>query len=406
MDDDQFHGGLSGQGGNPAPANNSNTYDFTNGDPLASMDNPEAAAAEVDPADNIAVDPLANEPIMDLTNNVNISAPEVSEEPETTAPAEEPEGPISEMSRRMDIELGNISETPADVPATPSQADATIEAAMPVDEPQPTPQILEPEAPAQEAPAEQGVETAAMSFETTDIPGQTPAPVQNDDIPSFTGEPRPSVAPTAATDKKPNKTLLIILIIVVVLIGGAVAAMMIIPNLNKGRANNNGSSSQTQGNASQSDPDDEEEEEEEEKTKVVGRAEKGYITIPATWKQILDASDEKLVRYTDEDGDFDVSINSGPISEVTAEGFTEYQLGLSKAEAKDADALTSNKATLGDFKNVYTIKYYATERQKYVVKYVFESATTNTTYFIWMECASENSSYFTSIPKSFDVVKK
>ena len=88
MDDDQFQGGLSGQGGNPVPANNSNTYDFTNGDPLANLDNPEATAAEADPADGIAVDPLANEPIMDLTNNVNISAPEAPVEPEATAPAE------------------------------------------------------------------------------------------------------------------------------------------------------------------------------------------------------------------------------------------------------------------------------------------------------------------------------
>ena len=51
MDDDQFQGGLSGQGGNPVPANNSNTYDFTNGDPLANLDNPEAAAAEADPGE-------------------------------------------------------------------------------------------------------------------------------------------------------------------------------------------------------------------------------------------------------------------------------------------------------------------------------------------------------------------
>ena len=60
-------------------------------------------------ADNIAVDPLANEPIMDLTNNVNIASSEVPAEPETAAPEAEPEGPISEMSRKMDLELGNAA---------------------------------------------------------------------------------------------------------------------------------------------------------------------------------------------------------------------------------------------------------------------------------------------------------
>ncbi len=439
MDDDQFQGGLSGQGGNPVPANNSNTYDFTNGDPLASLDNPEAAAraaAEADPADNIAVDPLANEPIMDLTNNVNISAPELPEEPEATAPAEEPEGPISEMSRRMDIELGNIdgapsqADVPTEEPVAPeaessssismepvSPALPTMDADAPTGEPEaePTPQILGPESTSAEETPEQNVETAAMSFETTEIPGQTPAPTQSDDIPSFAGESRPSVATVNNGGKKQNKSLIIILIAAVVLIGGIVAAMMIIPNLNsrkKGNTSNNGN--QSSQNNTPADPDDndsndsDEDQDEDEnvvKTKVVGRVDKGYVTVPENWKQILDPNDETLVKYTDEDGDFTVFLNAGPITEVTAEGFANLQLEYSKEEAKEPETLKASEKTIGDF-SMTEIKYFSTANNKYTYKYVFESAKSGYTYFIWMECSDEKSEFFTSIPKSFSVAKK
>lgn len=439
MDDDQFQGGLSGQGGNPVPANNSNTYDFTNGDPLANLDNPEAAAAESDPADGIAVDPLANEPIMDLTNNVNISAPEAPVESEATAPAEEPEGPISEMSRRMDEELGNISEPVADVPtaepvapvepvAEPapvsespipemepvSPAMPTMEAAMPVEEPAaaPAPQILGPEPNAPETTPESNVEASAMSFETTEIPGQTPAPAQSDDIPSLTGESRPSIAMINDGGKKPNKNLIIILIAVVVLIGGVIAAMMIIPNLNSGKkSNKGGNSSSQQSEAPTTDPDDnngsddDDDDEDVIKTQVVGRVDKGYVTIPTTWKQVLDANDETLVKYTDEKGDFTVFLNAGPIKDVTAEGFANLQLSYSKEEAKDPETLAATEKTIGDY-SMTEIKYFSTATNKYTYKYVFESAKSGYTYFIWMECSDEKSVYFSSIPKSFATEKK
>jgi len=439
MDDDQFQGGLSGQGGNPVPANNSNTYDFTNGDPLANLDNPEAAA-NADPADGIAVDPLANEPIMDLTNNVNISAPAAPEEPEAAAPAEEPEGPISEMSRRMDEELGNISEPMVDVPAAEpvapvaepvvetapvsespipdmepvSPAMPTMEAAMPVKEPavEATPQILAPEPSAPETTPEQNVEASAMSFETTEIPGQTPAPAQSDDIPSFVGESRPSVAMANDGGKKPNKNLIIILIAVVVLIGGVVAAMMIIPSLNSGKKSNKGSnSSSQQSEAPTTDPDDnngsddDDDDEDVIKTQVVGRVDKGYVTIPTTWKQVLDANDETLVKYTDEKGDFTVFLNAGPIKDVTAEGFANLQLSYSKEEAKDPETLAATEKTIGDY-SMTEIKYFSTATNKYTYKYVFESSKSGYTYFIWMECSDEKSVYFSSIPKSFATEKK
>ena len=410
MDDDQFQGGLSGQGGNPVPANNSNTYDFTNGDPLANIDNPQAAA-EADPADNIAVDPLANEPIMDLTNNVNIAAPEVAPEPETAAPAAEPEGPISEMSRRMDIELGNAaSDIQADVPAAEAApvAEPEAPAAEPVAEPavEATPQILAPEAEA--APEAAPAEGSGMAFETTEIPGQAPAADTNDDIPTLTGESRPSIATVNSDGKKPNKGLIIILIAVIVLIGGTIAAMMIVPNLTKGGKKNNSSSQQSNGSngkAETKDPDDEEEEEEVEKTQVVGRVERGYLTIPATWKQVTDANDETAVKYADEESGFVVFLNSGPISEVTAESYTNLQLGYSKEEAKDPESVKATEKTIGDY-TMFEIKSFSTTTNKYSYKYIFESAKSGYTYFIWMECAKEDSPYFTSIPKSFTTVKK
>ena len=414
MDDDQFQGGLSGQGGNPVPANNSNTYDFTNGDPLANIDNPQAAA-EADPADNIAVDPLANEPIMDLTNNVNIASSEVPAEPETAAPEAEPEGPISEMSRKMDLELGNAaSDIQANVPAfepTPA-AEPEAPAAEPV-APAPaaestveaTPQILAPEAEA--APEAAPAEGSAMAFETTEIPGQAPAPAANDDIPSLTGESRPSIATVNNDGKKPNKSLIIVLIAAIVLIGGTIAAMMIIPNLTKGSKKNNSSSQQSNsGNqeAEPKDPDDEEEEE-VEKTQVVGRVERGYLTIPATWKQVTDASDATAVKYADDESGFVVFLNSGPITEVTAESYTNLQLGYSKEEAKNPDAVKAVEKTIGNY-TMFEIKSFSTTTNKYSYKYIFESAKTGYTYFIWMECADEDSPYFTSIPKSFTTVKK
>ena len=399
MDDDQFQGGLSGQGGNPAPANNSNTYDFTNGDPLASLDNPEAAAqaaAEADPADNIAVDPLANEPIMDLTNNVNISAPEVPEEPEEKAPEAEPEGPISEMSRRMDIELGNVD-------GAPSQADVLADESAPstgiADEPNgDVTQVLAPE-PTPETPS-QNAESSAMSFETTEIPGQAPTPV-SDDIPSFEGESRPSIATVGNAGKKSSKGLVIILIALIVLIGGAVVAMMVLPNLNTGKKGNSGSSSsqQNSNNETPTDPDDNSGDEEEVvKTKKIGDASKGYIAIPATWTEIEDGSG--AIHYKDADGDYEVSLNSGPIDEVTAESFTEYQLGFSKDEAKEPDAVKPVEKTIGNFK-MNEIDYFSTTTNRYAKKYIFESKETNYTYFIWIECKDQKSEYFTSIPKSF-----
>lgn len=404
MDDDQFQGGLSGQGGNPAPANNSNTYDFTNGDPLASLDNPEAAAqaaAEADPADNIAVDPLANEPIMDLTNNVNISAPEITEEPEVAAPAEEPEGPISEMSRRMDEELGNIDGAPSQADVPTEEPAPSMDTAAPAGEPavEAMPQVLAPE-PAPEIPS-QSTESSAMSFETTDIPGQTPAPVA-DDIPSFEGESRPSIATVGNAGKKSNKSLMIVLIAIIVLIGGAVAAMMIIPSLNTGKkGNNSGSSSQqnSNNNTPTTDPDDNTGDEEEVvKTKKIGDSSKGYIVVPAVWTQVTDESG--AFHYKDNEGNNEVVLNSGPIEEVTSESFTDLQLGFSKEEAKEPESVKAVAKTIGDFE-MNEIDYFSTTTDRYVKKFVFESQKTKYTYFIWIECKDQKSEYFTSIPKSF-----
>ena len=77
----------------------------------------------------------------------------------------------------------------------------------------------------------------------------------------------------------------------------------------------------------------------------------------------------------------------------------------SKEEAKNPDTVKAVEKTIGDY-TMSEIKSFSTTTNKYSYKYIFESAKTGYTYFIWMECADEDSPYFTSIPKSFTTVKK
>ncbi len=396
MDDDQFQGDLSVQGGNP---------------------DPNTALAGAPAGANMSYD----------TDAGNADLPPLDFEESTPAPEVEPQHDIDpEMSRRMDEALGGFdtppvpmaTETPvpsqdfvqqptdfsAPVAETPAPVAAPVEA--------PVPPVAEPVA--QAAPFAP-VEAPVAAPETTTMPGYdnsfvapvaeqgfadtatmaTPMSAAGATMADFANTPQSaqnSIQPmaTAPEKKGPNK-ILIIALAAVLLIGIVVAVIIMM----------NPGGKKDQKKEPEAPVVVEPEEPEEPETKQIGSGIQGFVNVPEDW---INYTEGDTVLYKSKDGKTSIQMASAETSVVTAAAFANGQLTKAQNEGASQPQITpAATAKVGSF-NGYEVNYYIEATKTWNFKYIFE-ATDNRTHYIWIQSDEPGNDTITAILASFTLVE-
>ena len=391
MDDDQFQGGLSVQGGNP---------------------DPNAAAAA-----NTSYDTNAEG---------NADLPPLDFEESTPAPEEEPQHDIDpEMSRRMDEALGGFDtapmtpsvETPvldAEPIQQPTDFASPVEEATPVVE-APVPPVAAPvqpvETPVQpvDALAQPAAAPVAAPAETPADYGVTPFPAPEEQQPVATApmsaagatiadyantpqSAQPQIQPMATAPAKKGPSMVVIIALVVVLILGIAVAVVVM--MNQPKKDNKPATPNTS-------QEEEEEEEPEVETKQIGSEIHGYLDVPEDW---VDASEGNAVLYKSADGKISIRMDSATIAQVTAAAFANSQLTKAQNSGASQPQMTSGAVKkVGDF-NSYEVNYYIEETKTWNFKYIFE-ASDNRTHYIWVQCDEPGDETVATILKTFTLTK-
>ncbi|MBR5418862.1 hypothetical protein IK110_01255 [Candidatus Saccharibacteria bacterium] len=389
MDDDQFQGGLSVQGGNP---------------------DPNAA-----PAADMSYDTSAGEGNADL--------PPLDFEESTPAPAPEPEHEIDpEMSRKMDEALGGFDMAPM----TPSVETPVVDTepiqqptdfASPVEE-APAPMSLEeqtapvqPVAPVEEAPVPPvapvqpveapvaPVETAMPGYDATAAPAEQPfaaptsgAGVTMADYSSTPQSAQPSMQPMTTAPAKKGPNMIVIIALIAVLVVGIAIAVVVLMNQPK---------KDDKKPATPTTSQEEEEEEPEVETKQIGSEVHGYLNVPEDW---VDASEGTAVLYKSKDEKISIRMDSATIAQVTAAAFANSQLTKAQNSGASQPQMTSGATKkVGEF-NSYEVNYYIEDTQTWNFKYIFE-ASDNRTHYLWVQCDEPGDETVAAILKTFTLTK-
>ncbi len=389
MDDDQFQGGLSVQGGNPDP-NASAAFDTTAG-ANTSYDTSASDSTELPPLDF---------------------------EESTPAPEAEPQHDIDPvMSRKMDEALGGLdvapvapmaTETPVAEPIQqPTDFASPVEEApaplAPVEAPvppvaEPVQPIEAPVAPAPETTTMPGYGTNPFAAAPVEQPYAAPMSAAGATMADFASTPQSAQAPiqpmaTAPEKKGPNKILIIALAAVLV-IGIVVVAIVMMGQGGKKTSNNSGQQEQPHVV--------EPEEPEEVETKQIGTGVQGFVNVPEDWIDYSTSAD--VVLYKSKDGKMSIQLASAEISAVTAATFANGQLAKAQNEGASQPQMTSGATKkVGSF-NSYEVNYYIEATKTWNFKYIFE-ATDNRTHYIWITSDEPGSDTITDILSSFTLVE-
>ena len=346
MDDDQFHGNLNVQGGNPepeetpaqAPAESESEMSRRMNEILGSFDDGIATA--------------------DAISNGNGQV-------------------VQGTAIRADAPRPDFAQQPA---AAPVQADVTMA----------TEGAYDPNTGVQ-ANAQQNNYNES-SFEAS--PGATPV---------MTGTPRSSIEQAAAEEaareavaaagKKISPKIIIIIVVAILLIAAAVVAVAVM--MDGGKKDN-----KKDNNQSQVEPEPEPEPVVE--TQRIGTADHGYVTVPKEWTRSLDESVTYGggFGYSDADMNNVVIINSAAISAtMTAKNFASGQLNNAIAAKMSQPEMITE--THGSY-NMYKVFYYDTTTKKWTFKYVFE-AEDSRVHYIQVITTDNTSNLVNSVPNSWSV---
>ncbi len=384
MDDDQFQGDLSVQGGNP---------------------DPNTALAGAPAGANMSYD----------TDAGSADLPPLDFEESTPAPEVEPQRDIDpEMSRRMDEALGGFDtppvpmatetpvpsqdfvQQPTDFSAPVAEAPAPMAAPVtPVEAPvspmatpveAPVPPVAEPVAATPfDAPAEQSFVSQAAPMSAA---GATMA--------DFASTPQSAVNPiqpmATAPEKKGINKILIIALAAVLVIGIVVAVIIM---MNPGGKKTSDNKPQEQPNVVEPD------EPEEPETKQIGSGIQGFVNVPEDW---INYTEGDTVLYKSKDGKTSIQLASAETSVVTAAAFANGQLTKAQNEGASQPQITpAATAKVGSF-NSYEVNYYTEATKTWNFKYIFE-ATDNRTHYIWIQSDEPGNDTITAILASFTLVE-
>lgn len=392
MDDDQFQGNMSVQGGNPDPIGDTSTASDAGASTFV-LGEAEKTASEADAA------------------GVVEASAEGEKEPETQ----------SEMSRRMDEILGSFDDgiatagaissgngkvvqgtaVRADAPkpdfvqapaAEPVQAEVTTATEGVYDTNAAPVEPVSPEAPQATEPV-----AAPVAPVTPVAPAETMAAT-----PSLTGVPRSNIEQAAAeqaardavaaeeSKKIDPKILLGIIICILIIIGSGVAIFIKLSTPKGPRV----SPAPVQGEP-EPEPDVE-----EKTTQRIGTPEHGYVDVPSDWERLVEGVNGNEFAYADEEKEDKVIMNSAPVSDtMTARLFANGQFS-------DATAAGVNQPQMSEMKvsnyDAFQVFYYTKDTEQWTFKFIFE-AEDQRVHYIQVIVKDNTSALVNSVPESWSL---
>ena len=397
MDDDQFQGNLSVQGGNPEPIES-----------IAPANNVGASAFVLENADNTSV------------------------ESDTTEEQKEPE-PQSEMSRRMDEILGSFDDgiatagaissgkgkiiqgtaVRADAPkpdfangpvAGPVQAEVTVATEGVYDTSAAVPDMAQTQT-TETAPVVAPVENTAEAAPTAGFAAVAPtAPVDAPaaPTPSFTGVPRSNIEQAAAeqaardavaaeNNKKIDPKILIgmVVCILVIIASGVVIAMkLIVP---KGP--------RVEPDTVHGEPEEKPNIKEDTEQRI-GTPEHGYVDIPSDWERLVEGVAEGSFAYADDEQKNKVILSS-VLKDATndARSFATAQFSAATAAGYSLPQMSEMKVSDVTAFQVY---YYIKDLEQWTFKFIFEAAD-NRVHCVEVVVTDNTSPLVNSVPESWSL---
>lgn len=396
MDDDQFQGNLSVQGGNPEPIDGATPQEDTGASTFV-LGEAEKTASEADAAGVVEA------------NN------EATKEPEEQ----------SEMSRRMDEILGSFDDGIATAGAISSGKGKIIQGtAVRADAPKPDFAKGPAAAPVQDevTVATEGVydtnaaTTNAMPEvqQPTDIPQTPEAPVTPEPTvvqapvepvaatPSLTGVPRSNIEQAAAEQaardaveaeknkKIDPKILLGMIICILIIIGSGVVIFMKL-TAPKGP--------KVEPDTVHGEPEPEPNVD-EDTTQRIGTPEHGYVDIPSDWERLVEGVEEGEFAYADEDNKNRVVLSSVAMDGVTdARAYANGQYSAATAAGYSLPQMSEIKVSTYDAFEVY---YYSKDAEQWTFKYIF-SAEDNRIHVIQVIVTDNTSPLVNTVPESWSL---
>ena len=398
MDDDQFQGNMSVQGGNPdpigdtSPANDAGASTFVLGEA-------EKTASEVDAAGVV----------------------------EATADAGKESETQSEMSRRMDEILGSFDDgiatagaissgngkiiqgtaVRADAPkpdfaqapaAAPVQAEVTTATEGVYDTNAAPVEPVTPETPQATEPVAAPVEPVAPVTPVAPI-----APMETSTVtPSLTGVPRSNIEQAAAEQaardavaaeenkKVDPKILLGIIICILIIIGSGVVIFIKLSTPKGPRV----TPAPVQGGP-EPEPTIE-----EETTQRIGTPEHGYVDVPSDWARLVEGVTGNEFAYADEEKENKVIMNSAPMSDtMTARLFANGQFSDATAAGVSQPQMSEMKVSNYD---AFQVFYYSKDTEQWTFKFIFE-AEDQRVHYIQVIVKDNTSALVNSVPESWSL---
>lgn len=379
MDDDQFQGNLSVQGGNPEPVG---------------ADTPGVGASTFVLGE---AEKSASE--QDAANVVEASTSGAGEEPE------------SEMSRRMNEILGSFDDGIATATAISSGTGKVVQGtAVRADAPKPD-FAQEPAA----APIQAEVTTATEGvYDTAAVNNAplgsdmmqsnmaTPVEAPAGPMPSFTGVPRSNIEQAAAEqaardaveaekNKKVDPKVLAGIIACVLII----AASWIFVFIKLSTPNR----PPVQPAAVEGEPEDEPDIN-EDAVQRIGTPEHGYVNVPSDWTRLIDNVDEGMFAYSDKENKNRIILSSElTTTVVSARDFANAQ--FSTAVAAGVSQPQMAEMTIADY-DAFQVFYYSQDAKEWTFKYIF-AAEDARVHYIQVIVTDNTSQLVNSVPESWSL---
>ena len=415
MDDDQFQGNLSVQGGNPDPNTTTTSFetDSTGSSELPPIDFEATPAPEGEAEPEHEIDPEMSRRMDEVLGSFNdgvaaaggapatnySQAFAVNSQPVAPAPvAPTPVAPVEPVA----APAAPVAD-PYTAPAAVPEAVAPMAPVAPVEQPAMPESFAAPVAQTPEMAAAPAVDPFAAQPVADPYAAPAAAPVADPYVNPYAA---PAVDPVAAAQapaampmttapakKAPNKMLIIAAAAVAVVLIIVVAVILI---ANSGNKSNNRTDKQTV----KEEPEENPPINVKPATIRIGTELHGYVDVYDTWSPITEEGNSVAYKYGDEDGLYSVTLNSAAITDVTAKAFADGHYARSNSDGSTNVEMSTTKMGKGNYTG-YLLKYQPAGTESWNYEYIFE-ANDGRTHFVLVQGPNESDKSFTDIIASFD----
>lgn len=390
MDDDQFQGNLSVQGGNPEPVDNSMDI----GASTFVLGEAEKTASEQDAANVVESSTAEAEPESEMSRRMNEILGSFDDGIATATAISSGKGKVVQGTAvRADAPKPDFAQAPA---AAPVQAEVTTA----------TEGVYDTASTADDAPlGSEAVPSAPITTEETSAmpvaPVEPVAPAGP--MPSFTGVPRSNIEQAAAEQAARNaveaeknkkidpKILAGMVACALIIITAWVFVFIKLTNPKKPPV----TPQTVQGN-----PEDKPNIN-EDTTQRIGTPEHGYIDVPSDWVRLVEGVNEGEFAYSDE----------GNKNRVIMTSFTSDAVGGARQFANSQYSAADNSGTavqpqMAEMKisnyDAFQVFYYTQDVKEWTFKYIFD-AEDGRVHYIQLIVTDNTSQLVNSVPESWSL---